>query len=287
MSKFLDRFQNEIKYCDKANVFFISEYENGKISTRALAKANPCQNIYSVAKVYMVTAVGFLYDKGLLSLDEKLTDILRDELPDSYNKVWDEITLDMLLTHRVPLREGFLDIDCLDANEFGEDYLSYILNAPLREGYDLEKSTYTDAAFYLISRIVEKRAGMGTDTFLWKNLLFPTRCREAAFSKCPQGHVMGATGIYIRTDELVKLGSIYANSGMYEGMRILSEEFVNIVLSRHYELACLVDGVAYGKGGMRGQMIMVLPKAKKSVAWTGCGDNAFHSFVIKYHNKEN
>lgn len=284
MSRFLERFQNEIKYSDKSNVFFISEYENGKINTKALSDTNPCQNIYSVAKVYMVTAVGFLYDKGLLSLDEKLTDILRDELPEKYNEIWDSITLDMLLTHRVPLREGFLDIDCLDANEFGEDYLSYILNAPLREGYNLEKSTYTDAAFYLISRIVEKRAGMCTDTFLWKNLLYPTRCREAAFAKCPQGHVIGATGIYIRTDELVKLGAIYANGGMFEGVRILSEKFVNTVLSHHYELACLVDGVAYGKGGMRGQMLMVLPKVKKSVAWTGCGDNAFHHFVIKYHN---
>lgn len=284
MSKFLDRFQNEIKYSDKANVFFISEYENGKVSTKALQKTNPCQNIYSVAKVYMVTAVGFLYDKELLSLDERLTDILRDELPDDYNKVWDEITLDMLLTHRVPLREGFLDIDCLDANEFGEDYLSYVLKSPLRENYNLEESTYTDAAFYLVSRIVEKRAGMCTDTFLWKNLLYPTRCREAAFSKCPQGHVMGATGIYVRTDDLVKLGFIYVNGGMFEEKRILSEEFVNIVLSRHYELACLVDGIAYGKGGMRGQMLMVLPKAKKAVAWTGCADNAFHNFVIKYHN---
>lgn len=284
MSKFLDRFQNEIKYSEKANVFFISEYENGKITTRKLANTSPCQNIYSVAKVYMVTAIGFLHDADLISLDEKITDILRDELPGSYNKIWDEITLDMLLTHRVPLREGFLDIDCLDANEFGEDYLSYVLNAPLREGYDLSTSTYTDAAFYIVSRIVEKRAGMGTDAFLWKYLLFPTHCREAAFSKCPLGHVMGATGIYIRTDELVKLGSIYASGGMFEDKRILSEKFVNIVLSRHYELACLVDGVAYGKGGMRGQMLMVLPKAKKSVAWTGCGDNAFHMFVTHYHN---
>ena len=80
-----------------------------------------------------ITAVGFLYDRGLLSLEEKLTDILCDELPEKYNKIWDSITLDMLLTHRVPLFEGFLDIDCLDATEFGEDYLSYILNAPLRE----------------------------------------------------------------------------------------------------------------------------------------------------------
>lgn len=283
MSKFLDRFQNEIKYSEKSNVFFISEYSDGKVSTRKLASTSPCQNIYSVAKVYMVTAIGFLYDAGLISFDEKITDILRDELPASYNKVWDEITLDMLLTHKVPLREGFLDIDCLDANEFGEDYLSYILNAPLREGYNLEKSTYTDAAFYIVSRIVENRAKMGTDAFLWKHLLFPTRCREAAFSKCPLGHVMGATGIYIRTDDLVKLGSVYANGGMFENTRILSEEIVNIVLSRGYELACLVDGVAYGKGGMRGQMLMVLPKAKKSVAWTGCGDNAFHGFVINYH----
>ena len=191
MSTFLSDFKQEISKRKNSNVFFIAEYKDGKLTSEALLETNPCQNIYSVAKTYMVTAIGLLYDRGLVSLDEKITDILADELPHGYNKVWDEIDLHMLLLHQLPLKCGSLDIDCLDATEFGDDYLSYVFKAPFRHGYVLSESTYTDAAYYIASRIIEKRAGMPTDSFLWKYLLYPTRCREAAFSHCPKGFADG------------------------------------------------------------------------------------------------
>ena len=232
MSKFLDDFKKEIESREKANVFFIAEYHNGKIEKKELAHTNPCQDTYSVSKAFVVTAIGLLVDRGLLTTDEILTDILADELPATYNEVWTKTTVDMLLLHKVGLSGGFLDIDCFDATQFGDDYLAYILNAPINEDFDLEKSTYTDAAFYLLSRIVEKRAGMGTDNFLWKHLFYPTGCREAAWSHCPKGHVMGATGLYIRVEDMVKHGMIYLNGGMYEDKRILSKEWVDTVIEK-------------------------------------------------------
>ena len=282
MSKFLDDFIKEIETREKANVFFIAEYNGGEIEVKKLAHTNPCQDTYSVSKAYVVTALGLLFDRGLLRTDEILTDILADELPETYNEVWTKTTVDMLLLHKVGLSGGFLDIDCFDATQFGDDYLAYVLNAPIREDFDLEKDTYTDAAFYLLSRIVEKRAGMGTDNFLWKHLFYPTGCREAAWSHCPKGHVMGATGLYIRVEDMVKHAMIYLNGGMYEGKRILSEEWVNIVLERGYELKSCGDGKAFGKGGMRGQKMMLVPSANRAVAWLGCGDNGFTDWVANY-----
>ena len=282
MSKFLDDFKAEIETREKANVFFIAEYNGGEIEVKKLAHTNPCQDTYSVSKAYVVTALGLLFDRGLLRTDEILTDILADELPETYNEVWTKTTVDMLLLHKVGLSGGFLDIDCFDATQFGDDYLAYVLNAPIREDFDLEKDTYTDAAFYLLSRIVEKRAGMGTDNFLWQHLFYPTGCREAAWSHCPKGHVMGATGLYIRVEDMVKHAMIYLNGGMYEDKRILSEEWVNIVLERGYELKSCGGGKAYGKGGMRGQKMMLVPSANRAVAWLGCGDNGFTDWVANY-----
>ena len=282
MSKFLDDFKAEIETREKANVFYIAEYNGGEIEVKNLAHTNPCQDTYSVSKAYVVTAIGLLFDRGLLRTDEILTDILADELPETYNEVWTKTTVDMLLLHKVGLSGGFLDIDCFDATQFGDDYLAYVLNAPIREDFDLEKDTYTDAAFYLLSRIVEKRAGMGTDNFLWQHLFYPTGCREAAWSHCPKGHVMGATGLYIRVEDMVKHAMIYLNGGMYEDKRILSEEWVNIVLERGYELKSCGGGKAYGKGGMRGQKMMIVPSANRAVAWLGCGDNGFTDWVANY-----
>ena len=278
MSQFLEDFKAEIQK-RQANVFAIAEYCEGRLEAMQLVKTNPCQDIYSVSKAYVVTAIGMLVDRGLLSTEEIVTEILDRDCPKSYQKVWDRVTVEMLLLHKVPLPKNFLDIDLCDGTAFGADYLAYILQTAENPGLE---PCYTDAAYYLLSRIVEKRSGMGTDDFLWKYLFYPTGCREAAWSHCPQGHVMGATGLYIRAEDLVKLGAIYLQEGLWEGKRILSKAWVDTVLRKGYELKPQADGRAFGKGGMRGQMLTIVPLKKRVVAWLGCGDHSFVDFIAAH-----
>lgn len=286
MSCFLNDFKKEIHARKDANVFFIATYGKDGVHTEALCSTNPCQNVYSIAKAFVVTAIGLLVDQGKLLTNELLTDLLADELPATYHDVWKKTSVEMLLLHKVGLEKGFLDIDCKDANTFGKDYLSFVLNAPIREDFDGTESTYTDAAYYLLSRIVEKRAGIPTDKFLWEHLFHPLHFREAAWSHCPMGHTIGATGLYIRIEDLIKLGMLYLNRGVYEGKRILSENWVDTVLSNGYELKLQKNGISYGKGGMRGQMLMILPHCHRAVAWLGCGNNSFCDFVAEYFSQD-
>ena len=282
MSRFLEAMRDELARLGDRGVFSVAEWHAGRVESLDIIKTNPCQNVYSVAKAFVVTAVGLLVDRGLLSTDEVVTDILANEIPDGCQPAWYKTTVDMLLLHKVGLPGGFLDIDCYDSRNFGEDYLEYTLTYPTPEDYTPEKSTYTDAAFYILSRIVEKRAGEPLDTLLWRELLFPTGCREAAFSRCPKGHPMGATGLYIRAADVAKLGSIYLNGGMYGSRRILSKNWVATVLSRGYELKPKCGGRAYGKGGMRGQMLLVIPEQKRIVAWQGYGSTDLTDAAVSY-----
>ena len=282
MSRFLEAMRDELARLGDRGVFSVAEWHAGRTESLDIIKTNPCQNVYSVAKAFVVTAVGLLVDRGLLSTDEVVTDILADEIPDGCQPAWYKTTVDMLLLHKVGLPSGFLDIDCYDSRNFGEDYLAYTLTYPTPEDYTPEKSTYTDAAFYILSRIVEKRAGEPLDNLLWRELLFPIGCLEAAFSRCPKGHPMGATGLYIRAAEVAKLGSIYLNGGMYGSRRILSETWVGTVLARGYELKSKCGGRAYGKGGMRGQMLLVLPEQKRVIAWQGYGSADLTEAAINY-----
>jgi len=278
MSRFLQELEQECKR-QHANVFAIAEYHDGKITSRQLLDINPCQDIYSVAKVYVVTAIGLLTDQGLLRLDEIVTDILAEECPADFVPIWKRTTVEMLLLHKVGVPRNFLDIDTFDAASFGEDYLTYIMKEPILGPTAGKEPCYTDAAYYLLARIAEKRAGMSLDNFLWKYLFYPTGCREAAWSHCPKGHVIGATGLYLRVEELVKLGSIYLNGGIWKDKRILSQEWVDTVFTQGYELKPLAGGLAYGKGGMRGQMLMILPGQKRVVAYLGCGTHSLVEFV--------
>ncbi len=285
MSKFLEDFKNFITE-NNENIYNIGEYRlGGEAEMTEIQQCNACNNIYSVAKVFTVTAIGMLVDRGLLSTDETVTEILGDECPENYHKYWDKTTVDMLLRHRIGIPGGALDIDCLDASKFNPDYLHEVMTLP----WDMEPDTerkYTDAAFYVLSRIASKRANEPMQNFLWKNLFLPLGFKEVAWSTCPKGYAMGATGLYIRSDDMVKLGAVYLQNGMWNGKRIISENWVKTVLTRGYELSVRENG-AYSKGGMRGQNLLVIPFQNRVVGWIGHrrGDSAnFDKFIFEYED---
>jgi len=90
---------------------------------------------------------------------------------------------------------------------------------------------------------------------------------------------MGATGLYIRSEDMVKLGWVYLNSGMYEGKRIISETWVEQTLSCGYELCQLGNRNAYAKGGMNGQMLYISFDPKRAVAWHGYNPNGIGTLL--------
>ena len=288
MSKFLDFFVAEVAKT-KWNMFSVAHMCGSEEPEVLHFQANnPCQDTYSVAKAFTVTAVGLLVDRGLLSVDETVTAILAEECPEDYHPYWDDTTVHMVLLHQLGLPGNCLDIDAQDAREFGSDYLRYMMTHPLScpAGGEL---CYTDAAYYLLSRIVEKRSGMKLDDFLWRELFEPLGFREAAWSHCPLGHAMGATGLYIRVEDMAKLGWLYLNGGVWKDRRILSQAWVDTVIENGYELRPKGVGKAYSKGGMYGQMLLVIPEENRVVAWQAFGkdkDIDLAAIIAAYRDQE-
>lgn len=245
----------------------ITEIKNGKAETVTLNPANACQNSYSVAKAFTTTAIGLLWDDGLISTDERIVDIFADELPEGMDEAWREMTVHHLLTHACGFPVGYLDIDAIDPNTFGTpDYLDYLFKTKL-DYIPGQGNAYSDAAFYLLSRVVSKKAGEKLDEYLWPRLFYPLGFRELSWSCCPKGYPMGATGLYIYTEDMAKLGQLYLRGGEYNGQRLLSEAWVETVKARGYEFHNLKNGKAYGKGGAFGQMLMFMPEEDAVLAW--------------------
>ena len=97
------------------------------------------------------------------------------------------------------------------------------------------------------------------------------------------GHPMGATGLYIRTVDMVKLGQVYLNGGTYGGTRIISEDWVKLTLDNGYELNKMKEN-SYGKGGMNGQQLWVFPEKNHVIAWHGHHRHNpdLHQWVLDY-----
>ena len=272
MSKIFEAF-TEFTKANDLGLIRVSMMKDGKIETLECQPSNPCQNGYSVAKAFTMTAIGLLYDKGLVKLDEKICDIFADELPEKMDSRWYDCTVEMAIQHRLGLPGGFLDIDCNPSSDFGEDYLEYMLSYPLEYDPDTERK-YSDGAYYLLSCIVEKKTGMKTDDFLWKNLLYKMGYQEFAWSHCPKGHAMGATGLYVHSSDMVKLGYLYLDHGRYNGEQLISEEWTKLAVENEYSLNWDETKAMYSKGGMNGQILAVIPEKNCAVAVQSFGGNS-------------
>lgn len=228
---------------------------------------NPCNDSYSVTKAFVATAVGLLYDRGLLRLDEPILDILKEEAPVPADPGWRQVTVENALRHEMGIGCGYLDIDTEDIWTYGTtDFLEVLFreSLPYKPGTHYQ---YSDAAYYLLSRVVEARAGEPVDRLLMRKLFVPMRVREAAWSRCPMNHPIGATGLYMRASDMVKLGWLYVTGGVYEGRRILSEEWVRLEQERNLAFVPAGAGDLRGKGGMRGQMLLFSPGGRFAAAW--------------------
>lgn len=264
-----------------ANLYSLTAIENGEVHTYKIRPANPCNDTYSVAKSFTMSAIGLCYDRGLLKPSDKVCDIFRGLLPADMDERWEEVTVDNVLRHRMGTVKGYLDIDVEDINTYPtDDLLSMVFSAKI-EADPGEHYCYSDAAYYLLSRVVTQVSGEGMDDILMREILRPLGCREAAWSKCPRGYAMGATGLYIRSIDIARLGQLYINEGTWEGKQILSAEWVNLAKEREYSLVLCRNG-GYTKGGMRGQRLYFNPKTNVAIGWTAYDPDGKNKPILEY-----
>jgi hypothetical protein len=269
---------NALKNAAGSKAYSIAVAGTDGIKIASIRNTN-AQNTYSVSKVFCVTAIGMLYDEGKLNpMRDTIGSIFKEEIK-AYgidaNK-WSKVTVHDVLRHRAGFTAGgLLDIDA-DPSLMNkhDDFLKVVLNYNLST-YERDKTIenfgnianrkYTDAAYYLISRVVAKKSGQKLDVYLKSRLFDVAGYKDYRIVKCPEGYPIGATQFFLRPDDVVKLGRIYLDGGTYNGKRIISQDWVNKVIQNGYELKSSNNG--YGKGGMRGQYLYINFDEKVVVAW--------------------
>jgi len=258
-----DLFDKEI--CEKGvNVIRYALYENGDISENEIVKSYPCSNCYSISKAFTATAIGLLYDMGKVGPDDYIVEILKDELPKKYDDNLKKVKIRHLLTHTTGFAEG-----CLfegDRYTHGtDDFLDFALSAPVPH----EPGTvavYSNTSTYILSRAVEKISGLRMDLFLRQHLFSKIGITQYAWECCPLGHTMGATGLYLPTRDMLRLGILFLNKGLWENTRVISEKWVDMAASvqagqNNSGFGFWIDGDngGYSASGAFSQTLCVIP----------------------------
>ena len=237
------------------------------------------RNIYSHTKSYVSTAVGVAVDDGILGLDDKLTDAFAEYVPNDAQPELFDITLRHLLT----MSSGFNHAYLMNSDRRGgvgaPDYLEYMFSQRI-EVEPGSEFCYSSADSYLAGRMLEKACGEHLGEYLY-HTIFSRLSQGWPLWECdPQGHPTAGSGMFMKLGNMLKLGQVYLNGGLWQGERIVSEAWVNAASSRQIETphdniwTCgygyqfwmsPYDG-AYRADGAYGQITTVLPKQGLVVA---------------------
>lgn len=179
--------------------------------------------LYSASKSIVSTAIGMAYDEGLIDLDRRLEEIFTEYPPPS-NKWARLLTLRNLLTMSTGVR--FNEI----GSALDKDWAKMFLESSPRfePGTQFE---YNSLNTYMLSAALQRITGQSVTEFLTPRLYEPLGINNHAWEKCPMGIEKGGWGLSLCMEDLAKIAQLYLNKGMWQGRRLLSEEWIAMATS--------------------------------------------------------
>ena len=234
---------------------------------------NPGHDCYSVAKSITTIAVGILFDRGLLKLTDTLGQHLSSYFIEGTDPKWRDVTIHQLMRHRTGARSG-VDFDTTNAHLWEDpEWLHTLFSEPIVSDPE-ESFVYSDGNYYILGRIIEEIVGVDLELFMQREVFVPLGCHVNAWSRDVNGHTVGGTGLYFRTEDLAKIGWLWANEGVWGNRRIYSKAWSDIFVNYQmdhvsgygYGVTRLADGVI-AAGGMYGQGVCADLHRRRVVAF--------------------
>ncbi len=258
-------------------LYSLSVWENGAIQTVTPMESNFANAVYSVSKNFSATAVGILVTKGVLKVTDTVWDIMHEQYP-YIPEDWKHVTVGHVLSQTTGLGRGMIDIDGDRCDLYPtNDYLKMVLTEPMtyRPG---EVFNYSDSHFYLACRIAHAASGINACQILSDDLFVPLAFQGHAIATCPHGHPIGGSGMFFRSVDMLKLGLLYRQGGVWNDKRILSEGWCREATSPKvpngnygYSFWLRPGKSQFIGNGLFGQHIYVSRENELAAAWT-CHD---------------
>lgn len=176
--------------------------------------------MHSVSKTFTSAAVGLAIDEGLLELSDKVVGFFPDKLPSDISDKLKSLTVRDLLT----MTSGHAT-ECDARTTPGADWVENFLAHPLVH----EPGTYyrySSMSSYMLSAIIQKVSGEKTADYLYSRLFRPLRIDRPVWEESPQGITCGGWGLYIRTEDMAKMGQLLLQNGEWDGVQVLPAGWV-------------------------------------------------------------
>lgn len=216
----LQRFQQE-----NLGVMYAQMRHDGEVIgdySRTPKKAR--MNLYSVSKSVVSVAAGIAIEEGLLSLEEKICDAFTEYVPENASRNLLDLQVKHMLTMTTGLENSLFFADSPERYTV-KDWIDYFFHADFTHKPG-ERFLYSNFNTYIVSCLIEKRAGQNLLEYLRDRLFEPIGIGNPDWTLCPKGHVHAANGLYFNIDELGNFGQLLLQEGKYNGRQIVSPEYL-------------------------------------------------------------
>jgi len=183
--------------------------------------ANKPHIMNSVSKTYAATAIGFAVSEGKLKVTDKVISFFPDKLPANVSQNLKDLEIKHLLTMSVGHDPNLVR----EKTRNNDDWVKIFLDEPITEKPGTEFN-YNSVATYMLSAILQKTTGEKLIDYLYPRLFYPLGIVEATWDECPQGINIGGWGLYVKTEDMAKLGQFFLQKGKWNGVQLLPESWI-------------------------------------------------------------
>ncbi len=239
---------------------------------------NEWQASHSMAKTVCGMVIGRLVDEKILRLDMRLVDIFPEI---AYrDKKFPLITIDHLLSMTCGV--DFAEAGVITESEWTAAYFASTVR--FVPGV---KFSYNSMNSYILAKIAERVTGNSFVDLAEGYIFSPLGIKNYLWEKSPEGVTKGGWGLYMSPESWAKVGYMLLCGGVFEGRRILSEEWIKLSstvkaispptngnFNYAYHMWTGRDNQEILFNGMLGQNVWICPK-NNIIAVITCGNNEF------------
>jgi CubicO group peptidase (beta-lactamase class C family) len=201
-------------------------HRHGKVAAEAWRwpyRADRPRILHSTAKSFAACAIGLAIEEGHFKLTDKVVSFFPNELPPVVSEKLAAMTVEDLLTMRTGQESETSGSIWRGINT---SWIVEFFKIPLVHQPG-STYVYTSAASYMLSAILTRVTGETLHDYLKPRLLRPLGIVDETWDLGPDGINPGGNGLTAKTVDMLKLGILHQQGGMWEGKRLLPEAWVN------------------------------------------------------------
>lgn len=235
--------------------------------------------LFSLSKSLTATAVGFAIADSLLSLDDRVVDLLPNDAPSEIDANLGAMTVRHLLT----MTTGHAEDTMASLTREEDNWAVSILATPVEHAPG-STFVYNSGATYLLAKILLEVTGEDLLDYLTPRLLDPLGIEGATWEHCPRGIATGGWGLSLTTEEIALFGQLYLQQGQWNGVQVVPATWVDASTAAQVSNGDFPVGDDHGHGygyqfwrcqhgayradGAFGQMCIVMPDQDAVVVFT-------------------